>query len=268
MGDWTAGAQTGLNLIGQLVRQKKSNYTHSRGDLSRREKLGVLMAKASYQAPQERPRKIKGYVYQPSLSNEKHAVYKHRKGRYQVAIRGTVPMSGLGLREGDIGQDIEIMKGSFGKNSAQVQDAQKTVDEILRRDPKAKSNIALNGHSLGARIALEVLHDPKNKDTFHSSVALSPGFSPLGSREDQARQEKLVSSKKHKNFVLGVANDAVWSGNKAMHKGHSNVKILPAVSGQLTKTHTNHFLTAYDDQGGPSLHNPHNYWHQKKNDKI
>ena len=110
MGDWTTGAQTGMNILGQLVRQKKSNYTHSRGSMTRREKLGLLMARASYQSPQERPRKIKGYVYQPSLSNEKHAVYKHRKGRYQVAIRGTVPMSGLGLQEGDLGQDSRQLR--------------------------------------------------------------------------------------------------------------------------------------------------------------
>ena len=265
--DWFGHAQNALNVVGQLANQKQGKHNATHADLSRRERLGVLMAQQSYKDPGDRQYKVKNYKYEKDLSSEKFAVYKSKKGRYQVAVRGTVPLHGLGERSGDLGQDIEIMKGSFDQNSAQVVETQALIDKILQKDPKARGNIGLNGHSLGGRIVLEALHDPKNKGVFRDSVALAPGFSPLGSAEEQKRQESLVTSNKSRNRVIGVANDAVWSGNKAMHKDHSNIKILPAVDKRLTKTHNNHFLTAFSEQKAAGSFAPPNYFHQKKNVK-
>ena len=262
--------QQALNVGQQVVNQKKT-HSHTKDQLTRREQLGVLMAQQSYKEPGKRQYKVKNYKYQPEFSSDKFAVYKSKKGRYQVAVRGTVPTHGLGESSGDLGQDIEIMKGKFNQNSAQVVETQDVINKILATDSKARGNIGLNGHSLGGRIVLEALHDPRNEGVFRDSVALAPGFSPLGDQAEQTRQEKLVTGKKNRNFVVGVANDVVWSGNKAMHKGHSNVKILKAEDTRLTHAHKNHFLTAFTAGGLTKEEDfrPPNYWHRqvKKNPK-
>ena len=230
------------------------------------------MAQQSYKNPGERQYKVKNYKYQPEFSSEKFAVYKNKKGRYQLAVRGTVPMHGLGEQSGDLGQDVAIMKGSFNQNSSQVVDARNLVQKILDSDPKARGNIGLNGHSLGGRIILEALHDPRNEGIFRDSVALAPGFSPLGDQAEQARQEKLITGKSNRNFVVGVANDVVWSGNKAMHNRLRNVKILKAKESRLTQAHKNHLLTAFTagSLAKEVPFRPPNYWHrqEKKNVKI
>ena len=275
--DVLSAIQQAMNVGQQVVQQRVGSHSHSHKDLSRREKLGVLMTQQSYKDPNKRQYKVKGYKYQPQFSSEKYSVYKNKKGRYQLSVRGTVPLHGLGERSGDLGQDVEIMKGSFNQNSSQVVDTQNLVGKILAQDPKARGNIGLNGHSLGGRIVLEALHDPRNEGVFRDSVALAPGFSPLGDAAEQARQEKLVTGKKNRNFVVGVANDLVWSGNKAMHRGGSNVKILKAKDSKLTGAHNNHFLTAFSGKPGGSLsvsgsnqfYRPPNMYHrhEKKNIK-
>lgn len=267
MSDWTVPTRMGLNVVNQLLLQKrgKSNSTHKQ--LTRRERLGVLMAEQSYKDPDDRQYKVKNYKYVKDLSSDKYAVYKNRRGRYQVTIRGTVPKHGLGDHSGDLGQDIDIMKGKFNENSAQVKETQRLIDRILTADPGAKGKIGLNGHSLGGRISLEVLHSPKYTHAIRDSVALAPGFSPLGAREELKRQENLVKKDPHRNFVVGVSNDTVWSGNKAMHKDLPNVKILPAVDPNLSGTHKNHFLTAFTqkkEEKPAGSFRPPMYFHKKK----
>ena len=97
---------------------------------------------------------------------------------------------------------------------------------------------------------------------------MAPGFSPLGDAAEAKRQAKLVSEKQHQNFIIGVANDTVWSGNREMHKGHANVKILKPLNTDLSGSHNNHFLKAFKQPaGGLKRFRPDNYFHAdpKKN---
>ena len=139
--DWLDIAQQGLNVTNQVLKQKQGKYSHTRADLNRREKLGVLIAQQSYKEPNKRQYSVKGYKYQPEFSSEKYAVYKSRKGRYQVSVRGTVPLHKLGETGSDIGQDLEIPKGKFDQNSTQVKETQELINKILAQDPKSRGNI-------------------------------------------------------------------------------------------------------------------------------
>ncbi len=236
--DW---ARQGLNVAQQLLAQKSGKYTHKKSDLSKRERYGIDFAKQSYTAPGDRVKKLHGYTLVDKYSSEKYAVYE-RKGKYQVAVRGTVPGHKLTEKSGDILQDMEILKGNGPQ--IQVNEAKALIQQIITDNPGAKGNIGLNSHSLGARINLELLHD--NPENFSDSVSLAPGMSPLGSKEDQEHMKALVQDNTSKNKIIGIANDAVWSGAAKHMEGQTNVKILPAVDSSITGMANNHFLSAFD----------------------
>ncbi len=205
--DW---ARQGLNVAQQLLAQKSGKYTHKKSDLSKRERYGIDFAKQSYTAPGDRVKKLHGYTLVDKYSSEKYAVYE-RKGKYQVAVRGTVPGHKLTEKSGDILQDMEILKGNGPQ--IQVNEAKALIQQIITDNPGAKGNIGLNSHSLGARINLELLHD--NPENFSDSVSLAPGMSPLGSKEDQEHMKALVQDNTEVPAAYKVTR--VHSVNKDVH---------------------------------------------------
>ena len=195
-----------------------------------------------------------GYTYDKRYSTPKYAVYK-RGDKFHIGIRGTVvdPKTLLD-KDADLMQDMEILKGKFSTESTQVKNAQDLMDKIVSENPKSKGKLQLAAHSLGARISLELLH--AHPEYYKDSVALAPGFSPLGSKESQEHMKSLVQDNAGKNFIIGRKNDAVWqSAEKYMTKdgkANSNVKILQPVDSSVKGMASNHFLAAFSSR--PKAH--------------
>ncbi len=246
----------GLNVVNQLLRQQgATSHTHDISDFSKRERKGVDFAQASYQDPSKRKYKMHGYTYDKRYSTPKYAVYK-RGDKFHIGIRGTVvdPKTLLD-KDADLMQDMEILKGKFGTESTQVQNAQDLMDKIIADNPKSKGKLQLAAHSLGARISLELLH--AHPEYYKDSVALAPGFSPLGTKVSQEHMKSLVQDNAGKNYIIGRKNDAVWqAAEQYMTTGdgqaNSNVKILKPVDSSVKGMASNHFLAAFSSR--PKAH--------------
>ena len=253
-----------IGVTDQLVRQQYkggTKHTHDLSDLTRREKKGIDFSAASYKKESDRAYKMHGYTYSSKYSNEKFAVYK-RGDKFHIGIRGTSPdvhklvkafvehKGKQQLKQSDIGQDYEILKGTFSMQSSQMKDAQGLMDKILEENPNSMGKLQISGHSLAARQVLELMN--AHPDYYKDSVAISPGFSPLGTSESQEHMKKLVQGHKHKSHIIANKNDVVWqSAEKYMtHNGkaNKNVKIFKAIDTSLhvKGLASNHFLSAFD----------------------
>ena len=249
-------SRQGLNVVEQLLRQQgATGHTHKLSDLSKREKKGVQFAAASYIEPSKRKAKMHGYRYSTEYSSPKYAVYK-RGDKFHIGIRGTTVDPKTMLDKGsDVMEDVDILKGKFGSESAQMKDAQALMDKIIQENPKSMGKLQISGHSLAGRQVLELLH--KHPKYYKDSVAIAPGFSPIGSVDSQEHMKTLVQGHANKNFIIGRKNDVVWqSAEKYMvntdGNANQNVKILPAVDTSLKGAADNHFLAAFSSR--PQAH--------------
>ncbi len=246
--DWMDWAHQGLNVVGQVVKQKQAKYTHTKDQLTKRERMGINFAAQSYKLPGKRKYKLHGYTYQPDLSNEKSAVYKNKNGNYQVAFAGTKPGYKTTQKEGDLLQDVQIAKGE--NPTIQINQAKEVIQAIMAQDPNSKGKISLNSHSLSGRVNLNLLHD--NPEWYRDSVSIAPGFSPLTNSAQSKRDKELITGNPKKNRILVMANDGVWSSkvdemfDSAEKNG--NVKILKAEDETMKGMATNHFLASYQQR--------------------
>ncbi len=111
-------------------------------------KFEYEISEQAYKNPKERIN-FDGYVYEPSLSNKKTAVYKSDDDKIIIiGHRGTVPTD-----IEDLADDLAIVTGTF-KFTSRFKKALKINEQITKKYPDY--TIVNTGHSLGARIASDV----------------------------------------------------------------------------------------------------------------
>eukprot|EP01134_Creolimax_fragrantissima_P002540 CFRG2540T1 len=98
-----------------------------------------------------RPKQVGGYLYVPQFSSPTLAVYRNRRGKIIVGIRGTKLTSA-----DDLKADWKILRGKNLKGTARYKEAELLIRKLMR--DYGEENVELTGHSLGGTIAAQI-HD-------------------------------------------------------------------------------------------------------------
>lgn len=187
------------------------------GKISSSEEIYLLVSEEAYRKPDQRKPEIKGYIYDPELSDLRTAVYVS-PGNIIISHRGTVPTDTQDLKD-----DALIVAGHFDKSS-RINKGLDIIHKAMKKYPGIK--ISNTGHSLGGKVAQSIgLLLPVNDSKV---IAFNPGSSPL----DIAKNLKdlavcsLSSSdncKKLKNQTVYATGIDPISISSLLHSGRTSI---------------------------------------------
>ena len=231
-------ARRGTAAAAQVVSQKYGSDEGllTKADLTKQEKKSIEFARQGYLAPEDRNRKVHGYIYDEDLSDEETGIWHHKKsGKVYMTSRGTANAKDA------FTSDIDIIKK--GAPKARIDSYNKKVDAVLAKYKESRGKISGVGHSLGASIQLAALHE--RPELYSKVMAIAPGLSPVTGLDDLAKQKALVQDNQDKLTILGRRNDVVWSAGESWMKGQKNFRQMKAVDKTLKGAANNHFLSAF-----------------------
>jgi len=145
------------------------------------------------------------FEYLQKHSTDDYATYLDKNGKVVVAFRGTSPSKGH--LNNDFIQDIHVAAGDVRGMSA-YKDYKNHVKNMI--DEYGSGNVSLSGYSLGGSKAVQLTQDEDLRSHLGTTVALSPGMSPLDSQLKQKARDHKIDYFYHHND--GVANALLAHG--------------------------------------------------------
>jgi hypothetical protein len=156
------------------------------------------------------------FEYLQKHSTDDYGTYKDKDGKIVVAFRGTSP--GKGIINNDFIQDVHVAAGDV-KGMSAYKDYKNHVKNMI--DEYGSGNVSLSGYSLGGSKAVQLTQDKELRSHLGTTVALSPGMSPLDSNLKQKANDQKIDYFYHHNDA--VAN-SLLSHSAANHYVHYNQK--------------------------------------------
>lgn len=206
--------------------------------LSDEEILRAVLARESYQLPEQRKLKIKNYDYLPEISNKETAVYRDPKNKHALVVyKGTNSLK-------DLLPDAAIATGLQGKYlpTSSFRDAEQLFQQLKEKYPGTYETI---GHSLGGTKALWV--GQQHQVPTH---AFNPGY--VSYTDDRIDVNNPLAK------IYTVQGDPI--SNSILGTTIPNVKVLsPASYYNPFKNHTiNAFIPSHYPELGTPLQSTNN----------
>lgn len=134
--------------------------------------ISQQVAAQAYELPSERTSNIGGFMYDPAVSDERHAIYVHHgktksEKKVLTGFRGTDSSNSR-----DLYTDVQLTRSNFHR-TRHSKEAHATFDKVVEKYPSHTHH--LTGHSLGAHTSYSVHHNN------HKKVKSSIGFNTPGS---------------------------------------------------------------------------------------
>jgi len=217
----------------RVIQQWRQNLLKKVTQLSDDEILRAVLARESYQPPEQRKTKIKNYEYVPEFSNQDTALYRDPKNKHALVVyKGTNQIK-------DLLPDVAIATGVQGKYlpNSSFRDAAQQFEQIKNMYPGTYETI---GHSLGGTKALWV-----GQQYQVPTHAFNPGY--VSYTDDRIDVNNPLAN------VYTVQGDPI--SNSILGTNLPNIKVLhPASYYNPLKNHTiNAFIPTKENSNGKDV---------------
>lgn len=185
-----------IRIGGSIGRKSVKNFTigTKRPSIERYASL----ANVAYESPTERPETLNNFTLNPSLSNERIAVYTSDKDkRVQIGLRGTANLQ-------DVATDITAVIGGKRESNPYFKSAEETVQKVREQFPSYGISVA--GHSLGGSVGREIAKKNPDVKVF--------GFNPGASVQDALtpNPDNFYTIRNRMDIVSALDNPSNVSG--------------------------------------------------------
>jgi len=185
-----------------------------------KDKIERDITKQTYIEPSKRSTNIKGFQYQPNLSDPEMAVYRNRNtNELVIGHRGSSNMD-------DVKTDLRLAVGGIKRTDRYRRDKDK-VEDAIRAYPDSK--LVFTGHSLGGTQAIEMLRNHPNG----RAVVFNAGHTPF--RDGSVKHDDITYYTKKGDAVSMLGANA-----------YKNVKYLD--NDDKGNFISNHLMSNFDDK--------------------